>query len=133
MAYSATTWAKVKADYESGNYSAPQLYEKYTISEIAIKKKIVDEKWEKGKNKEIIIQSIAEKNIELFAKLGMTQEKKAQMLINGTSDDNSIAIKFIQEINKMCGSHAPVKKETDLTSGGKKLELPQIYLPENGH
>jgi hypothetical protein len=25
------------------------------------------------------------------------------------------------------------RNETDITSGGEKLELPQIYLPENGH
>ena len=44
MAYDAKTWAKVKADYETGNFSAPELSEKYTISEPAIKKHIVEER-----------------------------------------------------------------------------------------
>ena len=134
MAYSAKIWAKVKADYESGNYSTIELREKFGITDRQIENKIASEKWEKGKNIPKIQQSIAEKNIALFAKLGMTDEDTVKRLVKGVkNDDDNVSLRFIQEKNKMCGSLAPVKKETDLTSGGEKLELPQIYLPDNGH
>lgn len=163
MAYTTTTWAKVKADYESGNFTIEKLWKKYGISESSIEKKIIKEGWIKGENVIAIQQTIAEKNIELFAKRGMTQADLVDKLISGVNsqtkvieelaerlkgedvdteffakiipqvlDDRKVALDYMKEINKMCGSHAPVKKETDITSGGEAIAAPQIYLPSNG-
>jgi len=99
MAYPATTWAKVKADYETGDYSVDKLHQKHTISREAIITKMVRKKWEKGKNAPIIQQTIAEKNIAMFAKLGMTTEDLAQKLINGLNTQEKAAKEIAEKIN----------------------------------
>lgn len=148
MAYDVKTWAKAKADYETGDFSVEKLGKKWGISDTAIENKIADEGWIKGKNKEKIEMGIAERNIAMFAKLGMTQEKVAEKMLEGillpeatekklaellkNSDeeekaedyyknltaivkqlvnDRYLSLKYIQELNKMCGTLAPFKKE----------------------
>jgi len=168
LMYSAKKWATVKADYETGNFSAEELWKKYGIHQRTIENRIKGEKWVKGKSKPLIAQGIAERNIAMFAKLGMTQEKVVQKLIDGIDsanrsaqyiadqvkaakdkdeevdtdwlfkiipqimDDRKIALQYLQELNKMCGTHAPQKK--DITSDGEKLIAPNIhmYVPDNG-
>ncbi len=96
MAYSAKTWALVKVDYESGDYSVDKLHQKHTISREAIITRMVREKWEKGKNAAIIEKTIAEKNIALFAKLGMTQEVLAKKLIEGVNIPEATTTKLVE-------------------------------------
>ena len=91
MSYSVKKWAEVKADYETGNFSAQKLHQKYSISLKAIINKMVKDKWIKGKSKPAIELGIAERNIAMFAKLGMTQENVAQKLIDGVDSANRSA------------------------------------------
>ena len=122
MGYSVTTWGKVRADYESGNFSADKLHQKYAISREAIIKNMVKNKWVKGKNKPAIIQGIAERNIAMFEKLGMTQEKVAELIKKGMEDDSEKALqyKYMQEFIKMCGTYAPQQREIS-GKGGTEL------------
>ncbi len=114
MSYSTAKWGKVKYDYESGNLTIEKLSKKYSISEPAIFKKAREDEWEKGKHKEIIQQTIAEKNIEAFAKQecgGDVVIKQIADTIKDSAEDKRILLSFIQEYNKMCGSLAPAKRE----------------------
>ncbi len=126
MAYGTKIWGQVKGDYESGELSIVKMAQKWGISATAIENKIIAEKWIKGEKKDQIIQTIAEKNIERFAKLGMTPEKLATRIITGVnSDEDNVAIKYIQEHNKMCGSLAPQKSEHSGKDGSPLI--PQNY------
>jgi len=98
MAYDVTTWAKAKAYYETGNYSIPEVGEKLGILHTAIENKIAQEGWIKGKNKEKIEAGIAERNIEMFAKLGMTQENVAEKIIEGVFLPDATAKKLAEYI-----------------------------------
>jgi len=162
MSYSSAKWAEVKSDYEAGLLTIEKLSNKYSISRPAIVKKIMADEWEKGKHKSLIEQTIAEKNIEMFAKLGMTQERVAQTLIDGINlsqtttkelvetlkesggddlikaitrvvpklvDDRRVVLNYIQELNKMCGSLAPAKREVT-GEGGSPLIPPGLSEEE---
>lgn len=88
MAYPAKTWAKVKADYETGNYSVEQLWKKYGMSAISIEKRIgIDKKngnpWEKGKLKPIIEKQIEESVMEKLTRLGMPEDKVLMVMVEG--------------------------------------------------
>jgi hypothetical protein len=78
MAYSVETWAKAKADYETGNYSVQALSIKYKISAPAIVKRSMNEKWVKGALKPIIEKTIQEKYIAAFAKAGIDETRIAE-------------------------------------------------------
>lgn len=115
MAYPESTWAKLKADYETGEFSAPKLEEKYNITQQAIWKKkerdaIKGIKWVKGKNATIIQQTIAEKNIAAFAKAGCTHQKVVDRVAEKILNEDNM-LQYVQEYNKMCGGYAPIKKE----------------------
>ena len=46
-------------------------------------------------------------------------------------DDRKIALDYLKELNKMCGTYAPIKK--DVTSDGKEITSNvHMYLPDNG-
>ena len=130
MAYPAKTWAKVKADYETGNFSVADLWKKYGIAEITIEKRIGNEKWKKGKLKKKIEEKIEESTLEMFARLGMPKEKFLQVIIDGLNADRTYIKKdgsgegfievepdhaarsrYVTEVNKMTGGYVPEKKE----------------------
>ena len=99
MAYPVSTWAKVKADYETGNFTIEKLWKKYGIAAVTIETKIIKKKWIKGSSAPAIQQTIAEKNIAMFAKLGMTTEDLAQKLINGLNTQEKAAKEIAEKIN----------------------------------
>ena len=133
MAYSTDKWAKVKADYLTGNFSYDDLSEKYRISEPCIRKRSKSDGWVKGELKEKIQKKIEESTLEAFARIGLTKDKVLKtilagfeadkVVITGGKDDafaevvpDHMAIdKYITQYNKMTGQYAPEKKEI---SGG---------------
>ena len=125
MGYSASTWAKVKADYESGNYSKAQLHKKYTISEKAISNKLIKEGWVKGKNKPLIEQGIAERNIAMFAKHGMTQDKVVEKLVEGVLYGQ----KAMEELAKYIEINKPTGDEEDSKKSGNFSWM--YFFPDN--
>ena len=126
MAYPATTWAKVKADYETGDYSVDKLHQKHTISREAIITKMVRKKWEKGKNAPIIQQTIAEKNIAMFAKLGMTQEKLAIKLIEGVTISETTTKELADLVNEGTVDLETILKMVPRLVDDRKLSLEYI-------
>ena len=140
MAYPAKVWAKVKADYETGNFSIDKLHEKHTISVDTLKRKISGEKWQKGKLKPIIEKKIEETTAQMFARLGLPKEKLLEKIIEGTDadrtyikkdgsgegfvevePDHAARVKYITEINKMTGGYTPEKQE--ITAKNTNIEV----------
>jgi len=130
MAYPAETWAKVKTDYETGNYSVLQLAKKYSISKKAIDKHLKEEGWVKGELKKTIQKKIEESTLELFVKRGMPRERIVELVVKGMIEPDMIKFEgkgdqmmatpvpdwktrkdYIQEANKMTGGYAAEKKE----------------------
>lgn len=130
MAYPEKTWAKVKADYLTGNFSVEELQKKYGISTATIDKRMKkDGNWIKGKLKEKIQEKVEERTIDIFTRLGMPPEKIVQKVIEGMNanktyikgngeeafieveEDHNTRHKFVQEANKMTGGYAPEKIE----------------------
>lgn len=122
MAYPAETWAKIKADYETGNYSTEKLSEIYQISDPAIRLKAREDNWEKGRLKPKIEEQIERNMIKLFAKKGCAPEKIVEKIIDGMDAnrtinigdgqssieaDHNARVKYIQEANKMMGNYSP--------------------------
>lgn len=175
--YTAKQWAAARADYETGNFTVAQISKMHGMHTRTIDGRLSKENWIKGKNRPIIEKSISDKNIALFANLGMPQEKVAKKIVegiycdeisleklaeyiaihhpknkdeeNGPKNDYTdfdkhvinlvknfvgdkyLSLRYIQELNKMCGSYAPLKK--DITSDGNQIVNPvKIYLPDNG-
>tara|TARA_R110000737_G_C14359287_1_gene446651 strand:- start:10 stop:519 length:510 start_codon:yes stop_codon:yes gene_type:complete len=140
MAYPAKVWAKVKADYETGNFSIDKMGEKYGISTATIEKRIKADKWQKGKLKPIIEKKIEETTAEMFARLGLPKEKLLDKIIEGTDanrtyikrdgsgegfvevePDHAARVKYITEINKMTGGYTPEKQE--ITAKNTNIEV----------
>jgi len=131
MAYPAKTWAKVKADYETGNFSANQVAEKWSISVQAVKKRIRAEKWQKGKSIPKIEEKIRDASIESYAKLGMPLKKALKICIRlMESDDPVIAEKGLTHFEKQTGINAPEKLNVKNT--GMTLEEAMEILKEKG-
>ena len=100
--------------------------EKYGIAERTIEKRIADYKWIKGQAKPLIEKSIAEKNIELFAKAGMTEDKVIEKIAEGIRDDDAgIRYRYIQEYHKLCGTYAPTKREVTGKDGKDFMPVPK--------
>ena len=81
MAYPAKLWAKIKTDYETGNYSVRALAEKYgnegaKVDAIELKAA----KWDKGKLKPLIEKSIQQKFIDAFAKRKFDESRVAEIV-----------------------------------------------------
>ena len=164
MAYSSITWAKARADYEGGKYSAAQLSKKYRISEATIWKRIASKKWKKGKLAEQVEDKILTETEKMFVKAGMPKQELVNQIVEGikhgqlltsrvlklfenaqsTEDvmnentidmvkrmynDRRTQLNFIQELNKMVGNYAPIKK--DITTGGHEIQRPLLILPDN--
>jgi hypothetical protein len=125
MAYPAETWIKAKKDYESGNFSIPDLKEKYGISESSFEKTIADENWIKGALKPKIEEKIERDMIKLFAKKGFPPEKIIDRVTEGFNAvrtvtkgngetvlevDHNARVKYIQEANKMMGNYSAEKQ-----------------------
>ena len=130
MAYPAKTWAKVKAEHETGQFSVEELSKKYKISQPAIVKRLMKEGWKKGRTKKKIEEKIEESTLEMFARLGMPKEKFLQVIIDGLNADRTYIKKdgsgegfievepdhaarsrYVTEVNKMTGGYVPEKKE----------------------
>lgn len=78
MAYKTTIWAKVQADWKTGNFSRKQLSEKYQIPEPTIRTHT--DIWDKGELKPIIEKTVQQKIVEAFAKRGFDEERVAQIV-----------------------------------------------------
>ena len=144
MAYSTKIWAKVKADYLTGNFSYDDLSEKYRISEPCIRKHSKSGGWVKGELKEKIEEKIEESTIEAFARLGLTKDKILQKINDGLEADKVVITggkdnafaevipdhqaidKYITQYNKMTGNYAAekqeIKQETDIKIGREDLK-----------
>ena len=125
MAYTTKQWAKVKADYLTGNYSVEKLSKKYEISEPAISNKAKAEGWIKGQLKEKIEKKVEESTIEILARIGCTPEFRLKLLHEGlladrtyvkgeyveVEADHNSRVKYHDIINKLTGSYTPEKVE----------------------
>ncbi len=129
MAYCVMVRAKVKADYETGNFSVEQLLKRYGIAAITIEKRIGKEKWIKGASKKAIEEKIQETTEQMFARLGLPKEKvlkkvmegleAEKVVITGGKEDafaevmpDHLAVdKFVTQYNKMVGGYAAEKQE----------------------
>jgi len=140
MAYPAATWARIKAEYETGNFSIPQLAEKWVISDTTIDKRIAKENWNKGELKPRIELRQQELMINALAKKGVTQSKVAGVLHemleaertlvtpsnekdkDGNKEpgfaeiipDHNARDKAVTQIFKVTGAYAAEKKEVEL-------------------
>jgi hypothetical protein len=101
MSYSAEKWANVRYDYESGNLTIEKLSKKWQISTTAIVNKMQEEEWVKGKHKETIQQTVAEKNINMFANLNCTPERVAQRVIEGIFMGDELVKKLAEHIKEI--------------------------------
>ena len=127
MGYPASTWAKMKAEYETGNFSAQSLGEKWGISVKSVEKHIADDGWKKGKLKHKIELQAEKTAIEKFAALGMPEEKVFQKvcdLMNHEEADvcdkglkhyetitGNIAAKKVQHSGKIAHTNLPATEE----------------------
>ena len=127
MSYPASTWAKVKAEYETGEYSVDKLQEMYGISTASIDKKIAKQKWIKGRTRHKIELKAEKTAIEKFAALGMPEEKVFQKvcdLMNHEEADvcdkglkhyetitGNIAAKKVQHSGKIAHTNLPATEE----------------------
>jgi len=73
--YPAKVRAKVRAAYEAGEGSARALSKAHSVPEPTIRFWMKQDKWKKGKLKKVIEKKIADKNISVAAKLGITPER----------------------------------------------------------
>jgi len=129
MALPAKTWAKIKTEYETGNYSTVQLAKKWQISDQAVRKHIRDEKWKKGQLKPIIESKIQKTMVEKFAEIGLTPEKVMRVVDEGVHADKTIIVgsgdqamadiipdwqardRFVTQYYKLTGGYAAEKVE----------------------
>jgi len=88
--YSVELWATIRALYETGNFSSlPCLYQHCTTifnpcpTLQAIKVKCANEKWCKASQREAIEEKKQQNYKELFAELGLTEHKMAEVMVNG--------------------------------------------------
>lgn len=77
-------------------------------------------------------QQLTERVVKLFQEAdsaeGVMDEKVIDM-VKRMYNDRRIQLSYIQELNKMVGNYAPIKK--DITSGGKDIQRPLLILPDN--
>jgi len=133
MGYSAEVWARVKADYETGNFSVDALQKRYGISTATIDKHMAKEKWVKGSLKPVIEGKIKETTAQMFARIGLPREKVLKTILEGiekatktllskdgpiVEKDWVVIDKMITQYNKMTGGYL---ERIDLTSGGDKM------------
>ena len=127
MAYKVSTWAKVKTDYESGNYSFEELHRKYTISEKQLKTKAQKDKWIKGKLKPEIEAKIQETMKEKFTRLGLTEDKVLKKVKEVIDDSPKAGLEFYF---KLVGSYAPAKREITGKDGSALLPTSKMTKEE---
>ncbi len=118
MAYPAETWAKVRADYETGNFSVRELSENYQIFYKTIDDKIASDGWIKGKYKPAIEAKIKETMIERFTRMGLSEvaacEKVVELIKKG--DKKGLDFYF-----KLTGAYVPVKKAEIVNEGNSLI------------
>ena len=132
MAYPAETWARIKADYETGNFSYEKLAQIYQVSDPAIRLKATEENWIKGALKPKIEAKAQNRIVNLMSKLGMDEEKRISLFTETlladkttsqgmTEPDWNARLKAHDMVFKLAGDYAPT--ETKL-SGGIANESP---------
>lgn len=108
MAYDTETITKVGTHYESGDSSIRELVQKFNISAPTIESWIQKYKWVKGRLIHLKDEKKKENWIEIFARLGLTEEKVAKKVIDLIDKgDKEGLIQYF----KLAGSYAPVKRE----------------------
>ena len=127
MAYKTTTWAKAKADYESGNFIVAQLQKKYRIHTSTIDKRIATYKWIKGASKKKIQERIQETMKEKFARLGLPEDKVLEK-VKEVIDENPKA--GLDYYFKLVGSYAPMKREITGKDGSALLPTSKMTKEE---
>ena len=130
--HSAKKWARVKLDWDSGQFTARALAKKHGLPLSTISSKICREKWSKGKDIEKLSGSIAVRNLERFARAGMARQDAINLVVEGMTKPESLIfegkgenmlatpvpdyktrLQYLQEYNKMVGNYAPMEKEVD--------------------
>ena len=133
MAYPASLWAKIKTDYETGNFSALQLQKKYKIGHSSIEHRSLRKGWQKGLLIPAIEKSIQEKFITAFTKRAFDENRVAEIVDKMANAITSTRIKgvvakipnwtardkAVTQYAELTGSYATVRH--DLTSAGKPL------------
>ena len=92
MALPADTWAQIKAEFETGNFSVEQLAKKYLISPATVKKRLYAEKWVKGRLKPLAEAKAAQTMVEKFAAIGLTPEKVMRVIQEGIEAEKTIIV-----------------------------------------
>jgi len=101
-------WAKLKADYETGDYSMRKLAELYDINRRTIESKAQTDRWMKGRLSSAIEEAAVNRAISLFSQLDLPQTEVFQKIkdgIEGKFGDKEI-IKYVQEFNKMTNGYS---------------------------
>lgn len=130
--YDPKVWARVKVDWESGKYTTRSLSTKYKMPQSTVSQKINAQNWTKGATIEKLAGTIAERNMEYFARAGIAKQDAIDLIVEGMTKpevvkfegkgDNMLAtsvpdyktrLEFFKEYNKMVGNYAPMEKEAD--------------------
>ena len=77
-------------------------------------------------------QLLTSRVLKLFEEANSTEDVMSDNVIDMVKrmyNDRRTQLAFIQELNKMVGNYAPIKK--DITSGGKDISRPLLILPDN--
>ena len=127
MAYKTSTWAKAKANYETGNYSVADLVKMLGISDTAIENRIKREKWIKGKLKDVIELTMQQKVVKALADRKIDENTVAdaiQSLL--TTTDALVKDKGLTQYGKFTGSYAADKKDIMIQNKVDSIEIEVI-------
>jgi NCAIR mutase (PurE)-related protein len=144
MAYPAKTWALIKADYETGNYSIEDLQKKHKISHDTITTRCYKDKWVKGLLKPQIEKSIQNKMVEAFAKRGFDESRVAEIVEAMAKAEKTIIVpsgkeeqsgfadiipdwqardKAVTQYAKLTGSYAQEKADNRINISINEIEI----------
>jgi hypothetical protein len=128
------TWAKIRCQWQAGEYTFSELSGRYGISEAAIKRQSMRKQWkmDKPRIRKEIEKEIEGTTVEILARLGMPKERRIRLLIEGVEKadkllfegrgENMLAtpapdyrtrLAYLQEIHKMTGEYPPPKSDKD--------------------
>lgn len=141
MAYSAETWAELRAAYESGKYgSIRQLHAEFSkkkgknrktipgIKQLTLKS--TAERWQKAANEPKIIEAQHQKYLRMAAEIGMTDKwilEKIHEMVNDKADRNN----GLQRLYDITGIRAPHKIAKTDGEGNDVAEVIMV-VPANG-
>jgi hypothetical protein len=97
--YTAKQKELYRSNYEVHGLSCAEISKKYEIPKETIEKWAREQKWQKGKDYDIFHKTQAQKNIEMFAELGVTPKDFAERVKSGALQDQ-IALRDLRKHTK---------------------------------